>query len=171
VVVAPAGAGKSFFSKLLALRQLLAGRECIAVDPENEYARLAEVAGGQVIRLAASSGQHLNPFDLPPPAELTAGADDDPLADRVAALVGLLTYVAALGVRAATVAEALQATAALGGTRRKSSGSSDSAAGSPPFPWLVIRRYLRVTRALMTPPIKGVFQAGMIAHDSCGTQV
>ena len=65
VVIAPAGAGKSFFCKLLVLRQLINGTDCIAVDPENEYRPLAEAAGGQVVRLAASSAHHLNPFDLP----------------------------------------------------------------------------------------------------------
>ena len=68
VVVAPAGAGKSFFTKLLMLRQLINGTDCIAVDPENEYSRVAEAADGQVVRLAASSAHHINPFDLPPPA-------------------------------------------------------------------------------------------------------
>src|SRR5215204_382828 len=36
-VIAPAGAGKSFFCKLLMLRQLVNGTNCVAVDPENEY--------------------------------------------------------------------------------------------------------------------------------------
>jgi type IV secretory pathway VirB4 component len=65
VVIAPAGAGKSFFCKLLALRQLVNGTDCVVVDPEDEYRPLAEAVGGQVIRLAASSGHRLNPFDLP----------------------------------------------------------------------------------------------------------
>ena len=68
VIVAPAGAGKSFFCKLLMLRQLINGTDCIAVDPENEYSRVAEAADGQVVRLAASSATRINPFDLPPPA-------------------------------------------------------------------------------------------------------
>ena len=49
--------------------------DCIAVDPENEYRPLAEAVGGQVVRLAASSAHHLNPFDLPPPVEPTAAED------------------------------------------------------------------------------------------------
>ena len=67
-VVAPAGAGKSFFCKLLVLRQLINGTDCIVVDPEDEYSRVAEAAGGQVVRLAASSAHRINPFDLPPAA-------------------------------------------------------------------------------------------------------
>ena len=73
VVIAPAGAGKSFFCKLLALRQLINGTDCIVVDPEDEYRSLAEAVGGQVVRIAASSTHQLNPFDLPAPTT----SDDD----------------------------------------------------------------------------------------------
>src|SRR6266704_3829168 len=69
VIVAPAGAGKSFMGKLHILRQLINGTDCIAIDPENEYSRVAEAADGQVVRLAASSSQRINPFDLPLPTE------------------------------------------------------------------------------------------------------
>ncbi|MBV9356686.1 MAG: hypothetical protein JO023_14330, partial [Chloroflexi bacterium] len=94
VVIAPAGAGKSFFCKLLALRQLINGTGCVVVDPEDEYRPLAEAVGGQVVRLAASSAHQLNPFELPPPATGSSGGavldEEDPLAERVTALLGLL---------------------------------------------------------------------------------
>jgi hypothetical protein len=94
VVVAPAGAGKSFFCKLLMLRQLINDTDCIAIDPENEYSRVAEAADGQVVRLAASSAHRINPFDLPPPPTTKAAdrdkPEEDPLAERVTALLGLL---------------------------------------------------------------------------------
>jgi conjugal transfer ATP-binding protein TraC len=96
-VVAPAGAGKSFFCKLLALRQLINGTECLVIDPEGEYGGIAEAVDGQVVRFAASSPHRLNPFDLPPPVSERAspGAaggqeEEDPLAERVTALLGLL---------------------------------------------------------------------------------
>ncbi len=89
-VIAPAGSGKSFFCKLLMLRQLCSGTECIAVDPENEYSRVAEAADGQVVRLAASSVHRINPFDLPAVTEEAERGDVDPLAERVTALLGLL---------------------------------------------------------------------------------
>jgi hypothetical protein len=89
-VIAPAGSGKSFFCKLLLLRQLINGTDCIAIDPENEYSRVAEAAGGQTVKLAASSAHHINPFDLPPPTDEAERGEDDPLAERVTALLGLL---------------------------------------------------------------------------------
>jgi conjugal transfer ATP-binding protein TraC len=94
VIFAKSGAGKSYFTKLMALRNLLVGVEFLIVDPEDEYRSLCAAVGGQVVRLASSSGQHLNPFDLPPPD----GADDaarDPLAEQVAALLGLLDVMLA----------------------------------------------------------------------------
>lgn len=70
--------------------ELINGTSCIAVDPENEYARIAEAADGQVVRLAASSAHCINPFDLPPPSFDRSQDEGDPLAERVAALLGLL---------------------------------------------------------------------------------
>jgi conjugal transfer ATP-binding protein TraC len=103
VVVAPTGAGKSFATKLLALRQLINGTDCIVVDPEDEYRPIAEAVGGQVIRLAASSPHHLNPFHLPdqsapePRETYGSAAELDPLAERVTAVLGLLEVMLCAG--------------------------------------------------------------------------
>ncbi len=64
VVVAPSGSGKSYFVKLMALRTLILGVDYLVVDPEDEYRALARDVGGQVVRLAPSSQQHINPLDL-----------------------------------------------------------------------------------------------------------
>jgi type IV secretory pathway VirB4 component len=63
VVLARSGAGKSYLAKLELLRSLYTGVEAAVVDPEDEYARLAETAGGSVLRLGAP-GVRLNPLDL-----------------------------------------------------------------------------------------------------------
>ncbi len=91
-VFAVAGAGKSFFVKLTALRNLLAGVDFLIVDPENEYRTVCEATGGQYVRLASSSAHRLNPFDLPPSAP-----DDgiDALAEHVTSLLGLLSIMLA----------------------------------------------------------------------------
>ena len=91
-VFAMAGAGKSYFVKLMALRNLLAGVDFLVVDPENEYAGVCRAADGQFVRLASTSTHHLNPFDLP--AELSGAADGvDPLAEQVTAVVGLVNVM------------------------------------------------------------------------------
>ena len=64
VVLARSGAGKSFFVKLEVLRNLYAGVQVAVVDPEDEYAPLAEHVGGTVVRLG-ELGVRLNPLDLP----------------------------------------------------------------------------------------------------------
>ena len=93
-VFAMAGAGKSYFVKLMALRNLLAGVDFLIVDPENEYGGVCSAADGQFIRLASTSAHHLNPFDLPPPGA-TATDAPDPVAEQVTAMLGLLNLMLA----------------------------------------------------------------------------
>jgi hypothetical protein len=64
VVLARSGAGKSYLVKLEILRNLYHGVEIAVIDPEDEYAALADHVGGAIIRLGAA-GVRLNPFDLP----------------------------------------------------------------------------------------------------------
>ena len=73
VVLARSGAGKSYLTKLDILRSLYQGVQVLVVDPEQEYARLAEAVGGTVVDLGAP-GVRINPFDLPKHAAGTADA-------------------------------------------------------------------------------------------------
>ncbi len=93
VVFATSGAGKSYFTKLMALRNLLLGVDFLVIDPEDEYRALCTAVDGQYVRLASSSAQHLNPFDLPPADQ--DGEARDPLAEQVAALLALLEIMLA----------------------------------------------------------------------------
>jgi type IV secretory pathway VirB4 component len=89
-VVAPAGSGKSYTLKLLALRHRFLGVEVLILDPEAEYRRLARAVGGQVVRFAVSRGSHVNPFDLPPvEVDDQTGEPSDPVDEQAAALGGL----------------------------------------------------------------------------------
>ncbi len=98
VVFAKSGAGKSYACKVEALRALLLGVEYYVIDPEDEYGRICEAVGGQMVRLSGGSPVRINPFDLPPGGPEPAGADPDardPLAERVLALQGLLALMLA----------------------------------------------------------------------------
>ncbi|MEU0924524.1 VirB4 family type IV secretion system protein [Streptomyces malaysiensis] len=64
VVLGRSGAGKSYLVKLELLRSLYRGIEIHVIDPEDEYARLAQAVGGTYIHLGADQVR-LNPFDLP----------------------------------------------------------------------------------------------------------
>ncbi|RJQ07837.1 MAG: conjugal transfer protein TraC [Dehalococcoidia bacterium] len=86
VVFAKSGAGKSYACKVEALRALLLGIEFLVIDPEDEYARICEAVGGQMVRLSGASAHHINPFDLPRPDD----DERDGLAERVLVLQGLL---------------------------------------------------------------------------------
>ena len=90
VVIATSGAGKSYFTKVIAARTLLADVDFLVIDPEDEYRALCVAVGGQYVRLGLSSRQAINPFDLPPAADGDDAEARDPLAEQVAALGGLL---------------------------------------------------------------------------------
>jgi type IV secretory pathway VirB4 component len=64
VILGRSGAGKSYLVKLELLRNLYRGIEIAVVDPEDEYARLANAVGGTYVHLGAATVR-LNPFDLP----------------------------------------------------------------------------------------------------------
>lgn len=99
-VIAPSGSGKSYFTKLLALRHLVAGTEFLVIDPEDEYRAVSDAVGGAVARLAASSPHRLNPLDLVgPESEPAAGGADqaDPLAQSIAVVLGRLELLLCAG--------------------------------------------------------------------------
>ncbi|UOX88418.1 ATP-binding protein [Amycolatopsis sp. FBCC-B4732] len=64
VVLGRSGSGKSYLVKLETLRSLYRDIQAFVIDPEDEYARLAEQVGGAYVHLGAD-GVRLNPFDLP----------------------------------------------------------------------------------------------------------
>lgn len=64
VVLGRSGSGKSYLVKLETLRSLYRDIQAFVIDPEDEYARLAEQVGGAYVHLGAG-GVRLNPFDLP----------------------------------------------------------------------------------------------------------
>lgn len=87
VIFATSGAGKSYATKLEVLRTMMFDTEVIIIDPEREYEYLAEAVGGRYFNISLSSEHHINPFDVPIPAE-----DEDPadvLRSHVIHLVGL----------------------------------------------------------------------------------
>ncbi|HUA13587.1 MAG TPA: hypothetical protein VL989_03750 [Candidatus Sulfotelmatobacter sp.] len=88
VVFAKSGAGKSFLVKLEALRSMMFGTEIFIVDPENEYQRMCEAAGGAYVRLSLNSSTRINPFDLPKVVDSEEA--DNALRSNLITLHGLL---------------------------------------------------------------------------------
>lgn len=88
VVFAKSGAGKSYSTKLEALRLMMTGTDVLIIDPENEYQQLANTVGGSHFKISLASENHINPFDIPTVPE---GEDPaDVLKSHVVNLTGLL---------------------------------------------------------------------------------
>ncbi len=101
---AVSGAGKSYFYKLRIMRELLRhrrqGLQVVVIDPEKEYEDLCRTLGGDFVRLAPGSQQHLNPFDLLPVGSdlnsyLRDRSQGDRLADKVQGLHALFDIMLA----------------------------------------------------------------------------
>jgi conjugal transfer ATP-binding protein TraC len=88
VVFAKSGAGKSFTVKLEALRSMMFGTEIFIIDPENEYQRMCDTAGGAYVRLSLNSTTRINPFDLPQVVDSEEA--DNALRSNLITLHGLL---------------------------------------------------------------------------------
>jgi type IV secretory pathway VirB4 component len=89
VLLALSGAGKSYMAKLEALRLLYRGVQVFVIDPEDEYRRMCEAAGGVYLPLTGAGSVAINPLDLP--ADGSARALDDRilfLAELVELLAG-----------------------------------------------------------------------------------
>lgn len=87
VTFAKSGSGKSFNIKLEILRTLMFDTEVIVIDPENEYEYMAEAVGGRYFNISLNSDHHINPFELPIPAEDESTASV--LRSQIINLVGL----------------------------------------------------------------------------------
>ncbi|MBU6232358.1 DUF87 domain-containing protein [Patescibacteria group bacterium] len=87
VTFAVAGAGKSYCTKLEILRTLMFDTDVIVIDPEKEYEYMSEATGGKYFNISLNSEHHINPFDLPVPAEDESAADV--LRSNIINLVGL----------------------------------------------------------------------------------
>jgi len=64
VVFGKSGSGKSYLTKLEAVRSLMFDTEIIIIDPEAEYQALTEAVGGEFISFGFGSQAKINPFDL-----------------------------------------------------------------------------------------------------------
>ncbi len=88
VIFAKSGSGKSYATKLEALRLLMMGVDVLIIDPENEYQNMTTAVGGSYFRISLASDHHINPFELP---IIPTGEDpSDVLKSHIVNLAGLL---------------------------------------------------------------------------------
>jgi len=64
LILASSGAGKSYWTKLFIIRQLLNSVKVMIIDPEAEYTKLIQTFQGQIVNFSRNSSTVINPFDL-----------------------------------------------------------------------------------------------------------
>lgn len=85
-IIGVSGSGKSFASKMeIAMAALFTDDDIIVVDPEKEYAPLVSNLGGEVIKLSASSPNHINAMDI----NEDTGGEDNPISIKSEFLISL----------------------------------------------------------------------------------
>lgn len=79
VILGTPGSGKSFAAKREIINVLLGTApdedEVFIIDPEREYSPLADLLGGQNIKIAAGTKNYINPLDM----DIEYGDEDDPI--------------------------------------------------------------------------------------------
>ena len=63
-ILGTSGAGKSFYTKLLIIRNRLLDVEQYIIDPEREYLNLCKNIEGTVLKIGPNSGTYINIFDI-----------------------------------------------------------------------------------------------------------
>ena len=84
------GAGKSFYTKLLILRNRLIGIEQYVIDPDREYGALCESVNGILLKLGPSSNTYINVFDI---RQESIEEESGYLANKISKLIGFFNLI------------------------------------------------------------------------------
>ena len=85
------GADKSFYTKLIILRNVLLGIEQYVIDPEREYQSLAKNLDSTVIKLGPTSENYINVFDIR--KESIEENEHGYLATKIGKLIGFFNLI------------------------------------------------------------------------------
>lgn len=85
------GAGKSFYTKLLILRNAMLGIKQYIIDPEREYENVCNNLGGTFIKIGPTSSTHINIFDIR--KESIEEEEKGYLAAKIGKLIGFFNLV------------------------------------------------------------------------------
>ncbi len=84
------GAGKSFYTKLLILRNRLIGIEQYVIDPDREYGGLCNAVNGTLLKLGPSSNTYINVFDI---RQESIEEESGYLANKISKLIGFFNLI------------------------------------------------------------------------------
>ena len=90
-VFGTSGAGKSFYTKAIILRNVLIGIEQYVIDPEREYIELANNLKGTIIKLGTTSENFINIFDIR--KESIEENEHGYLATKIGKLIGFFNLI------------------------------------------------------------------------------
>ena len=85
------GAGKSFYTKLLILRNRLLGIEQYIIDPDREYGKLCEALEGTLLKIGPGSQTYINVFDIR--QESVEEEEQGYLANKISKLIGFFNLI------------------------------------------------------------------------------
>ena len=85
------GAGKSFYTKLLILRNRLIRIEQYIIDPDREYGNLCNALGGTMIKIGPNSETYINIFDIR--QESIEDDENGYLANKIGKLIGFFNLI------------------------------------------------------------------------------
>ena len=84
------GAGKSFYTKLLVLRNRLLGIEQYIIDPDREYDEMCNELGGTLLKIGPTSNTYINVFDI---MEESIEEGKGYLANKLGKLIGFFNLI------------------------------------------------------------------------------
>lgn len=85
------GAGKSFYTKLLILRNILIGIEQYIIDPDREYTNICEKLGGTMLKIGPTSNTYINILDIR--QESIEENEKGYLATKISKLIGFFNLI------------------------------------------------------------------------------
>ena len=85
------GAGKSFYTKLLILRNRLLGIEQYVIDPDREYFKICEKLGGTMLKIGPTSNTYINILDIR--KESIEENEKGYLATKIGKLIGFFNLI------------------------------------------------------------------------------
>ena len=85
------GAGKSFYTKLLIIRNRIVGIEQYVIDPEREYEKLCNQINGVLLKIGPTSKTYINIFDIR--EESIEEKETGYLATKIGKLIGFFNLV------------------------------------------------------------------------------
>ena len=85
------GAGKSFYTKLLILRNILLSIEQYVIDPDREYTNICEKLGGTMLKIGPTSNTYINILDIR--QESIEENEKGYLATKIGKLIGFFNLI------------------------------------------------------------------------------